>query len=64
MSKSKFPLTNFICNMKKASNEQILKAKPDKMAAAYGIRERDARDYLRLEKEMRGILWDGKEENK
>lgn len=52
-----FPLTTFLCNMMKATNEQVLKAaeNPEKMARHYGIRLQDCKDYLRNELIMRGM---------
>ena len=53
--RSKFPLTEFVVNMMGATNEQLLKLNPEKMAARYGISEKHVREYVAQELIMRGV---------
>lgn len=59
MRKVDFPLTRFICNMMNATNEQISRANPKKMAAHYGISEKHCEEQLNWEKMMRGMPRNG-----
>lgn len=53
--REKFPLTEFIIKMMAATSDQLLKLNPAMMAAKYGIREKDVRDYVSQELMMRGV---------
>ena len=52
---SEMPLTDFLINLLKATDDQVKRACPVKMARKYGIREQDAHELLAHEKMMRGI---------
>lgn len=43
---TRFPLTDFLCEMMHAPRADLLRANPDKLAAKYGIRADWARYYL------------------
>ena len=53
----KFPLTDFIVAMQRATNEQLSRANPEKMANKYGCRPQDVRGYLKQEMTMRGMIY-------
>lgn len=52
---SQFPLTDFLIALTKATNDQVRRANPDKLADKYGISPKHAADLIRYEREQRGI---------
>jgi hypothetical protein len=52
----KFPLTEFLINLMRCKDTAALqRADPAKLAARWGIREKDARELLWMELQNRGV---------